>query len=101
MSERVALAAAQLGDRARSDVSLAPSTTYRVGGAAALWVRIDDEPGLEAVATAVARSGVDVLVVSPGFVATDIRQRALGRSGAALGKEGCGGCHETFRKKQD
>jgi cytochrome c556 len=20
---------------------------------------------------------------------------------AALGKEGCGGCHETFRKKQD
>lgn len=32
-----------------------------------------------------AASGVDVLVVSPGFVATDIRQRALGPDGQALG----------------
>lgn len=31
-------------------------------------------------------SGVDVLVVSPGFVATDIRQRALGGDGRSLGK---------------
>jgi short-subunit dehydrogenase len=31
-------------------------------------------------------SGVDVLVVSPGFVATDIRQRALGADGQSLGQ---------------
>ena len=31
-------------------------------------------------------TGVDVLVVSPGFVATDIRQRALGANGKPLGK---------------
>jgi len=31
-------------------------------------------------------TGVDVLVVSPGFVATDIRQRALGGDGKPLGK---------------
>jgi hypothetical protein len=29
---------------------------------------------------------VDVLVVSPGFVATDIRQRALGANGQPLGQ---------------
>ena len=32
------------------------------------------------------RTGVDVLVVSPGFVATDIRQRALGANGQPLGQ---------------
>ena len=31
-------------------------------------------------------TGVDVLVVSPGFVATDIRQRALGSDGQPLGQ---------------
>ncbi|UBF23810.1 SDR family oxidoreductase [Kovacikia minuta CCNUW1] len=31
-------------------------------------------------------TGVDVLVVSPGFVATDIRQRALGSDGKVLGQ---------------
>ncbi|BAT56715.1 short chain dehydrogenase (plasmid) [Nostoc sp. NIES-3756] len=31
-------------------------------------------------------TGVNVLVVSPGFVATDIRQRALGADGKPLGK---------------
>ncbi|MBD1835233.1 SDR family oxidoreductase [Cyanobacteria bacterium FACHB-472] len=31
-------------------------------------------------------TGVDVLVISPGFVATDIRQRALGANGQPLGQ---------------
>lgn len=31
-------------------------------------------------------TGVDVLVISPGFVATDIRQRALGADGKVLGQ---------------
>lgn len=31
-------------------------------------------------------TGVDVLVISPGFVATNIRQRALGADGTALGQ---------------
>ena len=30
--------------------------------------------------------GIDVLVVSPGYVATDIRQRALNGKGAILGQ---------------
>ncbi|OCQ90254.1 short chain dehydrogenase [Nostoc sp. MBR 210] len=32
------------------------------------------------------QTGVDVVVISPGFVATDIRQRALGADGKPLGK---------------
>jgi UDP-N-acetylmuramate dehydrogenase len=66
VSDRLAVAAALLGDRVRPEVSLAASTTYRVGGAAALWVRVDDEEGLAVVAAAVSRSGIDVLVVGRG-----------------------------------
>ena len=66
MSDPVAAAAALLGTRAERDVPLAASTTYRVGGRAALWTRIDDEDDLAAVAGAVSRSGVAVLVVGRG-----------------------------------
>jgi UDP-N-acetylmuramate dehydrogenase len=66
VSDPVARAAVQLGDRARPGFSLAGSTTYRVGGEAALWVRIDDEEGLAAVAATVADTGVEVLVVGRG-----------------------------------
>jgi UDP-N-acetylmuramate dehydrogenase len=41
-------------------------TTYRVGGAAALFVEITDEPVLEAVCTAVSASGIGVLIVGKG-----------------------------------
>lgn len=45
---------------------LGPLTTYRVGGAVALAVTIDDRDDLAAVSAAVAASGVDVVVVGRG-----------------------------------
>jgi UDP-N-acetylmuramate dehydrogenase len=59
-------AAAVLGDRAERDVSLAPYTTYRLGGPAALFVRARSIDDLAAVARARAASGLPVLVVGRG-----------------------------------
>jgi UDP-N-acetylmuramate dehydrogenase len=59
-------AAALLGARAERDVSLGPLTTYKVGGPAALLVRAATPDDLAAVASAVAGTGVDVLVVGKG-----------------------------------
>ena len=56
----------RLGDRLRRDVPLAPMTTYRVGGAAALFVDVATLDDLAAVATARAETGVPVLVVGRG-----------------------------------
>ncbi|MCU1483320.1 MAG: murB [Actinomycetia bacterium] len=66
MSEAVERAAAVLGERARRDVPLAPFTTYRVGGAAALFVEVVGDDDLALVADAVGSSGVEVLVVGKG-----------------------------------
>lgn len=63
---RIEEAAALLGDRARRGVPLAPFTTYRVGGAAALHLRALDEGDLLLAGEAVAASGVDVLVIGKG-----------------------------------
>lgn len=66
-SPEVLEAAAQaLGSLVQRDVPLGPRTTYRVGGAAALLVEVDDEAALSLVAAAVAATGVDVLVVGKG-----------------------------------
>ena len=59
-------AAAELGDLAERDVPLAPMTTYRVGGAAAIFVRLRSAGDLEAVARARRASGLPVLVVGRG-----------------------------------
>ena len=59
-------AAAVLGPRARRAVPLGPRTTYRVGGPAALFVAVEDEPALAAAAEAVRTTGVEVLVVGKG-----------------------------------
>lgn len=59
-------AAAMLGELADHDVPLGPRTTYRVGGAAALFVLLEDERNLAAVGSAVAATGVDVLVIGKG-----------------------------------
>ncbi len=67
VSDPAELAAAQLGDRARADVSLGPAR--RPTGSAVrprCWMRVDDEEGLAALAAAVASSGVEVLVVGRG-----------------------------------
>jgi UDP-N-acetylmuramate dehydrogenase len=58
--------AARLGPLARRDEPLAPYTTYRVGGAAALFVAVADEETLSAVAAAVAGTGVPTLVIGKG-----------------------------------
>jgi UDP-N-acetylmuramate dehydrogenase len=56
----------QLGDRLRHDVALAPMTTYRVGGPAALFVDAQGLDDLVAVAAARRATGVPVLVVGRG-----------------------------------
>ena len=55
-----------LGDAVQRDVALGPMTTYRVGGAAALFVHITDRGQLVAVAEAASASGLPVLVVGRG-----------------------------------
>ena len=62
----LAAAARLLGDRARRDVPLGPLTTYRVGGAAALFVEATSADDLAAVADTVAATGVPTLVVGKG-----------------------------------
>jgi UDP-N-acetylmuramate dehydrogenase len=59
-------AAAVLGDLAEHDVSLAPFTTYRLGGPAALLVRARSLDDLAAVAAAREASDLPVLVVGRG-----------------------------------
>jgi UDP-N-acetylmuramate dehydrogenase len=59
-------AAAVLGGRAQRDVAIGPLTTYRVGGAAALFVTATSVDDLAAVARAVGATGVPVLVVGKG-----------------------------------
>lgn len=62
----VKAAAALLGPLARRDEPIGERTTYRVGGAAALYVELTDAEVLERVALAVAASGVEVLVLGKG-----------------------------------
>ncbi len=62
----VEAAAGVLGDRARRQVSLGALTTYRVGGAAALFLEVRSSDDLVAAGAAVRRSGVAVLVVGKG-----------------------------------
>ena len=65
-TDAISTAAALLGDRARRDVPIGPLTTYRVGGPAALLVELQTDADVEAVRSAVAASGVPVLVVGKG-----------------------------------
>ncbi|HEY8525906.1 MAG TPA: UDP-N-acetylmuramate dehydrogenase [Acidimicrobiales bacterium] len=65
-AERVEAAAEILGALGRRDVRLAPFTTYKVGGPAALFAEVRTEDDLERVTRAVAATGVPVLVVGKG-----------------------------------
>lgn len=62
----VAAAAAVLGDLAERDVPLGPFTTYRLGGPAALLVRVSTVDDLRAVAAARRDAELPVLVVGRG-----------------------------------
>lgn len=66
VSSRVDHAAALLGAHALLGEPIGPRTTYRVGGAADLFVAVASEGDLARVAAAVAASGVDVLVLGNG-----------------------------------
>ncbi len=65
-SDLVELAAADLGDLAERDVPLGPMTTYRVGGAADIFVRVTSVDDLKRVAAARLATGLPVLVVGRG-----------------------------------
>lgn len=62
----VSAAAVVLGELAQVEVPLGPLTTYRVGGAARLFMRIEEETHLTTLREAIAVSGVEVLVVGKG-----------------------------------
>ena len=62
----VEAAAALIGPRARRDVPLAPLTTYRVGGRAALFVEVATIDDLHRVAAARAASDLPVLAIGRG-----------------------------------
>ena len=66
VDEDVEVAARVLGASARRDVPLAPFTTYKVGGAAALHVSARTHDDLRTVAEALAASGLPLLVVGRG-----------------------------------
>jgi len=66
VSAEVEHAAAILGALATRDVPLAPLTTYRVGGPAALMVRARSIDDLHLVSKAVAATGLTALVVGRG-----------------------------------
>lgn len=60
------LLADRIGDRVRNDVPLAAMTTYRVGGAAAMFVDVGSLEDLAAIADVRAQTGVPVLVIGRG-----------------------------------
>jgi UDP-N-acetylmuramate dehydrogenase len=62
----VRLAVKELGERALPGEPIGPLTTYRVGGAAAVAVRVLDEEDLEAVARARRVSALPVVVIGRG-----------------------------------
>jgi UDP-N-acetylmuramate dehydrogenase len=66
VNRAVDAAAAQLGARARRKVDLGQFTTYRVGGAAALFVAVEDDGDLAATVEAVRSTSVAVLVIGKG-----------------------------------
>ncbi len=66
MRNRIDRASSMLGRLARRDVPLAPLTTYRVGGSAALMVRPRSVADLALIATVVAETELPTLVVGRG-----------------------------------
>lgn len=66
VDRRLTMARATLGPLARSSVPLGPYCTYKVGGAADLFVEVDSVADLERVAEVVAGTGLPTLVVGKG-----------------------------------
>jgi UDP-N-acetylmuramate dehydrogenase len=64
--DRVAVALEVLGDLAEPDVALGPLTTYRVGGAADVFVRVRRRDDLDVLARALRASSLPLLVIGRG-----------------------------------
>jgi UDP-N-acetylmuramate dehydrogenase len=64
--DRVAVALEVLGDLAEPDVALGPLTTYRVGGAADVFVRVRRRDDLDVLARALRESSLPLLVIGRG-----------------------------------
>lgn len=86
--DAVHVAAALLGDLAERDVPLGPLTTYRVGGAAALFVRPAHVDDLAVVAAARRASGLPLLMVGRGsnLLVADRGFPGIAVSAAAIGE---------------
>jgi UDP-N-acetylmuramate dehydrogenase len=56
----------RLGPQLRLGFPLAPLTSFRIGGPAALFVEAQDDDALEAVGHAMSRTGVPVAVIGKG-----------------------------------
>lgn len=56
----------RLGSRLRVGFPLAPLTSFRIGGPAALYVEAEDDGALEAVGRAAGQTGVSVVVIGKG-----------------------------------
>jgi UDP-N-acetylmuramate dehydrogenase len=87
-ADAVARAVAVLGELAEHDMSLAPYTTYRLGGPAAVLVRAAAVADLERVAAARAASGLPVVVVGRG---SNLLVADAGFAGIAVLTAGLGG----------
>jgi UDP-N-acetylmuramate dehydrogenase len=54
------------GDRLRTQVPMAPLTTFRIGGPAALYLEPNDVSDLEAAAEAIAKADIEVAIIGKG-----------------------------------
>ncbi len=81
-------AVAALGELAERDVPIGPMTTYRVGGAADVFVRLRSVGDIEAVAAAGRASGLPLLVVGRGsnMLVADAGFPGIAISAAGLGE---------------
>nr|MBA3738282.1 hypothetical protein [Actinomycetota bacterium] len=66
LAEAERLLLERLGSRLRVGFPLAPLTSFRIGGPAALFVDAQEDGALEAVGLAVEQTGVPVVVIGKG-----------------------------------
>lgn len=94
MARAEAILRVACGDRVRTDFPLAPLTTFRIGGPAALYLEPESESDLAAAARAIAAGGLEfavlgkgsnVLIADRGFDGLVLR---LGRGFRWAGREG-------------
>jgi UDP-N-acetylmuramate dehydrogenase len=86
VDESIAVALDELGSIGQRDVPLGPMTTYRVGGVAAVFVKLRAPSDLERVAMAVQSSGLPVVMLGRGsnLLVADRGVRAIVVSAAAI-----------------